>query len=101
MGVFIDGLASIDPNSMLLDNLKMVGQSNVSVIIGDEPEPNEPDLPTVIGSPMSVNFVTVINNDHQISVIYDSNGEVLEKIKSNNGLRTYVKYEDIDEDLKK
>jgi len=33
------------------------------------------------------------------SVIYDSKGNLLEKIQS-NGLRTIVKYEDIDEDLK-
>ncbi|SKC91513.1 penicillin-binding protein 1A [Maledivibacter halophilus] len=33
------------------------------------------------------------------SVIYDSNGNILEKIQS-DGLRTVVKYEDIDEDLK-
>ncbi|MGD8786410.1 MAG: retropepsin-like aspartic protease [Phycisphaerales bacterium] len=73
LGIFIDGLAAIDPNSMMLDDSNMVGQSNVSVIIGDAPAPNEPGLPTVIGSPMSVNFVTAINNDHQISVIYDGN----------------------------
>lgn len=33
------------------------------------------------------------------SVVYDSNGNVLEKIQS-GGLRTIVKYEEIDEDLK-
>lgn len=33
------------------------------------------------------------------SVIYDSNGNLLEKLQS-NGLRTIVKYDDIDEDLK-
>jgi len=58
---------------MTLDSSNMVGQSNVSVIIGDLPPEDKPDLPTVLGSPMSVNFVTVINNEHQITVTYDGN----------------------------
>jgi hypothetical protein len=73
LAIFIDGLAAIEPNGMTLDSSNMVGQSNVSVIIGDMPPPDKPDLPTVAGSPMSVNFVTVINNDRQITVTYDSN----------------------------
>jgi len=73
LAVFIDGLAAVDPNGMILDSSNMVGQSNVAVIVGDLPPPDKPDLPTVIGSPMSVNFVTAINNDRQITVIYDGN----------------------------
>ncbi len=73
LAVFADGLAAIEPNGMTLDSSNMVGQSNVSVIIGDLPPEDKPDLPTVLGSPMSVNFVTVINNEHQITVTYDSN----------------------------
>jgi hypothetical protein len=73
LGVFMDGLAAIDQNTMTLDDSNMVGQSNVSVIVGDIPGPNEPDLPTVIGSPVSVYFVTAISNDRQISVTYDGN----------------------------
>jgi len=73
LGVFMDGLAAIDQNTMTLDDSNMVGQSNVSVIVGDIPAPNEPDLPSVIGPPVSVYFITVISNDHQISVTYDGN----------------------------
>ena len=73
LAIFIDGLAAIEPNGMTLDSSNMVGQSNVSVMVGDMPPPDKPDLPTVAGSPMSVNFVTVINNDRQITVTYDGN----------------------------
>jgi predicted aspartyl protease len=73
LGVFIDGLAAIHQNTMTLDDSNMVGESNISIIVGDIPAPNEPDLPTAIGPPMSVYFVTVISNDNPISVTYDSN----------------------------
>ena len=73
LAIFMDGLAAIEPNGMTLDDSNMVGQSNVSILVGDVPAPNEPDLPTVIGSPMSVNFVTVIQNDRQITVTHDGN----------------------------
>ena len=73
LAIFMDGLAAIDPNGMTLDDSNMVGQSNVSILVGDVPTPDKPDLPTVIGSPMSVNFVTVIQNDRQITVTHDGN----------------------------
>ncbi len=73
LALFIDGLAAIDPETMTVDDANMVGQSNVSIIVGDEPPLGGPDLPTAIGSPMSVNFVTAIFNDNQISVTYDGN----------------------------
>ncbi len=73
LAIFADGLAAIEPNGMTLDSSNMFGQSNVSVIIGDLPPEDKPDLPTVVGSPMSVNFVTAINNGRQISVTYDGN----------------------------
>ncbi len=73
LALFIDGLAAIDTETMTVDDSNMVGQSNVSIIVGDEPSSGAPDLPTAIGSPMSVNFVTAIFNDNQISVTYDGN----------------------------
>lgn len=73
LALFMDGLAAIDTDSMTLDESRMVGQSNVSVVVGEEPAPGQPDLPTVIGSPMSVYFVTVINNDNPITVTQDGN----------------------------
>ncbi|MHC4117815.1 MAG: aspartyl protease family protein [Planctomycetota bacterium] len=73
LAVFIDGLAAIDASRMILDTSNMVGQSNVSIVVGNEPDPGKPDLPTAIGSPMSVNFVTVINNASPITVTQDGN----------------------------
>jgi hypothetical protein len=81
LGVFIDGLVAIDQNTMTLDDSNMVGQSNLSVVVADIPAPNEPDLPTVIGTPVSVYFVTAISNEHQISVIYDGNNYTSPDIK--------------------
>jgi len=40
LAIFMDGLAAIDPNGMTFDDSNMVGQSNVSVVIGDEPPPD-------------------------------------------------------------
>jgi hypothetical protein len=73
LAIFMDGLAAVDPNTQTLGPSFMVGQSNVSVIIGDEPMPGQPDLPTVVGSPMSVYFATVINNDANVVVTHDGN----------------------------
>jgi predicted aspartyl protease len=73
LAVFMDGLAAIDPNGTRVDGSNMVGQSNVSIIVGVAPEPNQADLPTVVGSPMSVYFATVIRNDRPITVTYDGN----------------------------
>lgn len=74
LAVFMDGLAAInDPNGLTVDDANMVGQSNVAIVVGDEPLPGQPELPTVVGTPMSVNFVTTINNDRPITVTYDGN----------------------------
>lgn len=73
LAIFMDGLAAIDPNGMNLDESNMVGQSNVSIAVGDEPPPDRPDLQTAIGSPMTVNFMTVIYNDRPITMTYDGN----------------------------
>jgi hypothetical protein len=73
LAVFMDGLAAVDPNAMTVNDSNMVGQSNVSIVVGDEPLPGQPGLPTAIGSPMSVNFVTAINNDRPITVTHEGN----------------------------
>jgi hypothetical protein len=73
LALFMDGLAAIDADTMTLDDSNMVGQSNVSIIVGEEPPPDTKGLPTAIGSPMSVNFVTAIRNDRPITVTYDGN----------------------------
>jgi predicted aspartyl protease len=71
LAVFIDGLGAIDEQGLLSDTSGMVGESNVAIMVGQNPG-SEPDLPTVIGSPLSVFFTTVINNDRQITVQQDN-----------------------------
>lgn len=73
LALFIDGLAAIDPNKMTLDDSNMVGQSNVSIVVGEVPASGKKDLTTVIGTPMSVYFTMVIRNDRPITVTYDGN----------------------------
>ena len=48
----------------------MMGQSNVAVVVGQNPG-DRPDLPTAIGSPMSVYYTTVIRNDHKMTLTRD------------------------------
>ena len=71
LGFFADGLAAIDPNTLLVDDSNMVGQSNVATIVGDIVE--SPNLPTVVGSPLAFFFTTVIENSRQISLTIDAN----------------------------
>jgi len=65
IGIFIDGLSAIEPNGMLWDRSSMVGQSNVSIAVGQGGSPV--DLPTAIGSPMSVYFTAAFNNNTVIT----------------------------------
>ncbi len=73
LAVFMDGLAAVDPNGMMVDDSNMVGQSNVSIIVGEEPASGQKEVPTVVGSPMSVYFSMVMRNDRPITVTYDGN----------------------------
>ena len=67
LGLFIDGINAIDPNGLILDDATMVGQTNVSIGVGDPID--SPNLPTVIGSPMSVFITAVIYNDNQVTIV--------------------------------
>ena len=69
LGLFIDGLAAVGPNG--LDDSNMVGEWNVAIAVDMGGSPN--DLPTAIGSPLSVYFVADFHNDQQITVTH--NGE--------------------------
>jgi hypothetical protein len=71
IGLFIDGLGALDPNGLLIDNSGMVGETNVSILVGDPYD--SPNLPTAIGSPMSVYFAACLRNDRQITIFHDSN----------------------------
>jgi hypothetical protein len=67
LAIFVDGLSSLDPNGLLLDTSRMLGESNVSIVVGQDPG-SGPDLTTAIGTPLSVFFTTVINNDQEVTV---------------------------------
>jgi predicted aspartyl protease len=70
LGIFIDGLGAIEPNGLLHDTSGMVGETNVSIAVGDVVD--SPDLPTAIGSPLSVYFAADFHNDRQITVSHNS-----------------------------
>lgn len=70
LGMFIEGLGAIDQESLLLDRSGMMGQSNVAIMVGQEPM-NDKDLPTAIGSPMSVYYTAVFYNDSPITIQRD------------------------------
>ncbi|MEN6336372.1 MAG: retropepsin-like aspartic protease [Phycisphaerales bacterium] len=67
LAVFLDGLDAVAPTSLTLDQSGMMGQSNVAVVVGQNPG-TAPDLPTAIGSPMAVYYTTLIRNDQKITL---------------------------------
>jgi len=69
IGIFMDGLAAIEPNGFVPDHSKMVGQTNVSIAVGDPDE--SPSLLTSVGSPLSVYFAAAFYNDQPITVTRD------------------------------
>ncbi|MHC4692488.1 MAG: aspartyl protease family protein [Planctomycetota bacterium] len=71
IGLFVDGLGALDPNGLLFDNSGMVGETNVSILVGDPYD--SPNLPTAIGSPMSVYFTASFRNDRQITIFHENN----------------------------
>jgi hypothetical protein len=75
MGLFIDGLSAIDSNDPVhgsLDLGGMMGESNVSILVGQTLLPDANELPTVVGSPLSVYFSTVFYNDTEITVNHNA-----------------------------
>jgi len=67
LGVYVDGLQAIDPDTLLLDTAGMVGQYNVSIAVGPPPEPEQPDLPTPLGSPLSVYYAAAFDNGQAVT----------------------------------
>lgn len=80
LGLFIDGFGTIDPNGLLRDLSNMRGESNVAIMVGQNPG-DRSDLPTAIGSPLSVFFTTVIYNDKQITVNRNSDEFISPEIR--------------------
>lgn len=70
IGLFIQGLGGLE-GSTLPSTAGLVGQSNVSIIMGDDNSPM-PDLATAIGTPMSVYYTTHIRNDNPITITHNS-----------------------------
>lgn len=67
IGIYIGGLSSINTMGQL-DYSNMMGQSNVSIVVGQNNGPSIPDLPTAIGSPLSVYYTASFKNDTPIVV---------------------------------
>ena len=75
IGLFVDGLSAIDSNDPVhgsLDLGGMMGESNVSILVGQTLLPDANELPTVVGSPLSVYFSTVFYNDTEITVNHNA-----------------------------
>lgn len=70
-GLWMAGLGSIDPDTLTLNTADLVGEYNVSAAMGMAIEPDEPDLFTAIGTPMSVFFASWIRNDIQHTIHRD------------------------------
>lgn len=67
LAVFIDGLDAVNADTLVLDRSEMMGQSNVAVMVGQNPG-DHPDLPTAIGTPLSVYYTTLIRNERTLAV---------------------------------
>lgn len=84
LGIFVDGLDAINPATLQLDPgrfANMLGQSNMSMIVGQDVPPGGADLPTAIGVPLMVyrnpntgvsrRYTAVIRNDQEVTVNRD------------------------------
>ncbi len=78
IALFADGVQRLDQNGYLTDLTNMVGESNVAVAVGMG---YDQVLPTVIGTPMTVYWDTVIMNDQPTEVNYNDNIQVTPEIK--------------------
>ncbi len=84
IGLYIDGLSSIDTMGHLYTTSNMAGQSNVSIVVGQDytlPTPDVPDLPVAIGAPLSVYYATSFKNDEPVVVTRDGKTYVAPDIK--------------------
>ncbi|MHC4460959.1 MAG: aspartyl protease family protein [Planctomycetota bacterium] len=77
LGLFVDGLGAIGPSSPtdpngILDMSAMVGEWNTSILLGQVPQQGAPDLPTAIGTPLSVYYAAHFQVNQQITVTHNS-----------------------------
>ena len=73
MGLFVAGLGAIDPADNTLDTSRMVGQSNVSIAVGDPGGCISGTLPTVVGMPLAMFYCFSIHNDDWQFIRRDGN----------------------------
>ncbi|MHC4259003.1 MAG: retropepsin-like aspartic protease family protein, partial [Planctomycetota bacterium] len=66
IGIFVDGIGAIQPDGLIHDASGMVGEWNTAIAVGDEID--SPNLPTAIGTPLSVYFASEFRNDQQVTV---------------------------------
>lgn len=71
LGIYIAGLDVLDPNGLLLDDSQLIGEYNASVLAGDPIE--SPNVPTVVGTSLSVYCCAAFCNNKQLSVTIDGN----------------------------
>jgi hypothetical protein len=71
LGLFVDGLQAVDPQSLLLSTDAMRGQSNYCALVGPEPAAGAPDLATAIGAPMAAYFHAAFRNDQPVTRVID------------------------------
>jgi hypothetical protein len=71
LGIFIAGLDILEPNGLLLDDSKMLGEYNVSLIVGDSVQ--SPNLPTAVGMPLAVYCSAAFCNNREFSATLDGN----------------------------
>jgi predicted aspartyl protease len=71
LGIFIAGLDALDSNGLLVDDSQLMGEYNVSVLVGDPVE--SANLPTVIGMPMAVYCSAAFCNNKELFVSIDGN----------------------------
>lgn len=70
IGIFIDGIGIINGGGVLSSTAGMVGQTNVSILVGQGG--GSVDLPTAIGTPMAVYYTAVFHNDEQIVITHNN-----------------------------
>jgi predicted aspartyl protease len=69
VGIFVDGIGAIEPNGLLYDTSGMVGEWNTAVAVGDAV--GSPNLPTAIGSPLSVYYAAEFRNERQLFLTHN------------------------------
>jgi predicted aspartyl protease len=69
LGLYITSMANVI-SSGLTDTSTLMGETNVSLVAGQPVSGQTPDLPTAIGSPLSVYYTAVIDNTAQLSHTY-------------------------------